>query len=364
MLFYLQYLSEYLPVLNVTRYVTFRTAGASITALAIGLFLGPWMIRKLRNFQIGQVVRQDGPATHRTKAGTPTMGGLLILTSVIVPTLFWANLTNAFIWIAVLATAAFGAVGFVDDYLKIVRRSHHGLLPRYKMAWQILIGCAVGLTLLVLTDSDPRPFYNTRLNVPFFKGFIPDIGWLYVAFGALVLVGSTNMVNLTDGLDGLAISIFAVAAAAFTALTYVSGHREFADYLQVTRFSPLTAELTVFCGSLLGASLGFLWWNSYPAEIFMGDVGSLGLGGALGTVALLIKQEFLLVFVAGVFVIEALSVIIQVGSFKVTGNRVFRMAPLHHHFELIGWSEPKIITRFIILAIIFALFSLTTLKLN
>ena len=364
MLFYVQYLSEYLPVLNVTRYVTFRTAGASITALAIGLFLGPWMIRKLRDFQVGQVVRQDGPATHRTKAGTPTMGGLLILTSVIVPTLLWANLTNAFIWIAVLATAAFGAVGFVDDYLKIVRRSHHGLLPRYKMAWQILIGIAVGLALLMLADSEPRPFYNTRLNVPFFKEVIPDIGWLYIAFGALVLVGSTNMVNLTDGLDGLAISIFAVAAAAFTALTYVSGHREFAEYLQVTRFSPLTAELTVFCGSLLGASLGFLWWNSYPAEIFMGDVGSLGLGGALGTVALLIKQEFLLVFVAGVFVIEALSVIIQVASFKLTGNRVFRMAPIHHHFELIGWSEPKIITRFIILAIIFALFSLTTLKLN
>jgi len=364
MLFYVQYLSEYLPVLNVTRYVTFRTAGASITALAIGLFLGPWMIRKLRDFQVGQVVRQDGPATHRTKAGTPTMGGLLILTSVIVPTLLWANLTNAFIWIAVLATAAFGAVGFVDDYLKIVRRSHHGLLPRYKMAWQILIGIAVGLALLMLADSEPRPFYNTRLNVPFFKEVIPDIGWLYIAFGAVVLVGSTNMVNLTDGLDGLAISIFAVAAAAFTALTYVSGHREFAEYLQVTRFSPLTAELTVFCGSLLGASLGFLWWNSYPAEIFMGDVGSLGLGGALGTVALLIKQEFLLVFVAGVFVIEALSVIIQVASFKLTGNRVFRMAPIHHHFELIGWSEPKIITRFIILAIIFALFSLTTLKLN
>ena len=364
MLFYLQYLSEYLPVLNVARYITFRTAGASITALGIGLVLGPWMIRRLRDFQIGQIVRQDGPATHRTKAGTPTMGGLLILTSVVAPTLLWADLSNAFIWIAVLATIAFGAVGFADDYLKIVRRSHHGLLPRYKMAWQIVIGIAVGLTLLMLADSDPRPLYNTRLNVPFFKGFIPDVGWLYVGFGALVLVGSTNMVNLTDGLDGLAISVFAVAAAAFTALAYVSGHREFAEYLQLTRFSPLTGELTVFCGSLVGASLGFLWWNSYPADIFMGDVGSLGLGGALGTVALLIKQEFLLVFVAGVFVIEALSVIIQVGSFKMTGRRVFRMAPLHHHFELIGWSEPKIITRFIILAIIFALFSLTTLKLR
>jgi phospho-N-acetylmuramoyl-pentapeptide-transferase len=364
MLFYLQYLSEYLPILNVARYITFRTAGASVTALAIGLFLGPWMIRRLRNFQIGQVVRQDGPATHRTKAGTPTMGGLLILTSAIVPTLLWANLSNAFIWIAVIATAAFGAVGFADDYLKIVRRSHHGLMPRYKIGWQVVIAVAVGLTLLYLADAQPRPFYNTRLNVPFFKTLIPDIGWFYVAFGLLVLVGSTNAVNLTDGLDGLAISVFAVAAGAFTALTYVSGHRDFAEYLQLARFSPLTAELTVFCGSLVGASLGFLWWNSYPADIFMGDVGSLGLGGALGTVALLIKQEFLLVFVGGVFVIEALSVIIQVGSFKLTGKRVFRMAPLHHHFELVGWSEPKVITRFIILAIIFALFSLTTLKLR
>jgi phospho-N-acetylmuramoyl-pentapeptide-transferase len=364
MLFYLQHLSDVMPVLNVTRYITFRTAGASITALAIGLLLGPWMIRRLREFQIGQIVRQDGPATHRPKAGTPTMGGLLILTSVIVPTLLWANLSNAFIWIAVLATTAFGAVGFADDYLKIVRRSHHGLLPRYKLAWQFLIALVVGLALLWLADIRPTPLYNTRLVFPFFKTFIPDLGWLYVGLAALVLVFASNAVNLTDGLDGLAISVFAVAAAAFTALAYVSGHREFAEYLQLTRFSPLTGELTVFCGSLVGASLGFLWWNSYPADIFMGDIGSLGLGGALGTVAVLIKQEFLLVFVGGVFVIEGLSVIIQVASFKLTGRRVFRMAPIHHHFELIGWSEPKIITRFIIAAIIFALFSLTTLKLR
>jgi len=363
MLYYLQYLSDDFPVLNVARYVTFRTAGASITALAIGLLLGPWLIRRLREFQIGQVVRQEGPATHRPKAGTPTMGGVLILTSVVVPTLLWANLSNAFIWIAVLSTSAFGAVGFVDDYLKIVRRTHHGLRPRYKLIWQFLISIVVGLTLLWLADATP-PLYNTRLVFPFFKTFIPDLGWLYLAFAALVLVFASNAVNLTDGLDGLAISVFAVAAAAFTALAYVSGHREFAEYLQLTRFSPLTAELTVFCGSLVGASLGFLWWNSYPAEIFMGDIGSLSLGGALGTVAVLIKQEFLLVFVGGVFVIEGLSVIIQVGSFKLTGRRVFRMAPIHHHFELIGWSEPKIITRFIIVAIIFALFSLTTLKLR
>ena len=364
MLYYLHYLSDEWQVFNVWRYITFRTGGASITALAIGLFLGPWMIRRLRDFQIGQVVRQEGPTTHRTKAGTPTMGGLLILTSVIVPTLLWGNLSNAFIWIALLATAAFGAVGFLDDYLKIVRRSHHGLRPRYKMAWQAVIALGVGLTLLWLAGAEPVPMYNTRLVVPFFKNMIPDLGWFYVLFAMLVLVGASNAVNLTDGLDGLAISVFAVAAAAFTALAYVSGHREFAEYLQLTRFSPLTGELTVFCGALVGASLGFLWWNSFPADIFMGDVGSLGLGGALGTVAILIKQEFLLVFVGGVFVLEALSVILQVGSFKLRGKRIFKMAPLHHHFELIGWSEPKVIARFIILAIVFALFSLTTLKLR
>jgi phospho-N-acetylmuramoyl-pentapeptide-transferase len=364
MLYHLLYpLHTTISGLNVTRYITFRTAAASVTALAISLLLGPWLIRRLRDFQIGQVVRHDGPATHRTKAGTPTMGGLLILAAALVPTLLWADLTNPCIWIAVLATAAFGAIGFLDDYLKITRRSHHGLLPRYKMGAQVLVAVCVGLSLLWLSSAEP-PLYNTRLIFPFFKRLIPDLGWMYVAFAILVLVGSSNAVNLTDGLDGLAISIFAVAAAAFTALSYISGHRVFAEYLQLLRFSPLTGELTIFCGSLVGASLGFLWYNSYPAEIFMGDVGSLALGGALGTVALLIKQELLLLLVGGVFVAEALSVIIQVGSFKLTGQRVFRMAPLHHHFELVGWSEPKVITRFLIVAIIFALFSLATLKLR
>jgi phospho-N-acetylmuramoyl-pentapeptide-transferase len=363
MLYYLHHFSTYVPVLNVTRYVTFRTAAASITAFAIGVFLGPYMIRKLREFQVGQVIRQEGPATHRTKAGTPTMGGVLILTSALLPTLLWANLQNAFIWVAVLATLAFGAVGFVDDYLKIVRRSHHGLRPRYKLLWQFVIGAGVGLSLLALAAAEP-PLYNTRLVFPFFKNWIPDLGWVYAPFAALVLVFCSNAVNLTDGLDGLAISVFAVAAAAYTSLSYVSGHREFANYLQIARFSPLNHELTIFCGSLVGASLGFLWWNSYPADIFMGDIGSLGLGGAIGTVALLIKQEFLLLIVGGVFVMEAMSVIVQVGSFKLTGKRVFRMAPLHHHFELIGWSEPKVITRFVIAAVVFALFSLSTLKLR
>jgi len=347
-------------VLNVTRYITFRTAAASLTALAISLLLGPWLIRKLREFQVGQVIRQEGPATHRTKAGTPTMGGLLILTASLVPTLLWADLTNVYIWIAVVATAAFGAVGFADDYLKITRRNHHGLIPRYKMGGQILVALCVGLSLMVLAHYN---LYSTRLIFPFFKGLIPDLGWLYVPFAVLVLVSVTNAVNLTDGLDGLAISTFAIVAAAYTALAYVTGHRILADYLLLVRFAP-AGELTIFCGALVGASLGFLWYNCYPAEIFMGDVGSLALGGAAGTVAILIKQELLLVIVGGVFVLEALSVIVQVASFKLTGQRVFRMAPLHHHFELIGWSEPKVITRFVILGIIFALLSLTTLKLR
>jgi phospho-N-acetylmuramoyl-pentapeptide-transferase len=364
MLYHLLYpLHTSVSALNVTRYITFRTAAASVTALAISLLLGPWLIRRLREFQIGQVVRHDGPATHRTKAGTPTMGGVLILTAALVPTLLWADLTNPYIWIAVLATAAFGAIGFLDDYLKITRRTHHGLRPMYKMGGQILVSLCVGLAVLWLSNMEP-PLYNTRVIFPFFKRLIPDLGIFYVAFAVLVLVSWSNAVNLTDGLDGLAISIFAVAAAALTALAYISGHRIFAEYLQLLRLSPFTGELTIFCGSLVGAALGFLWYNSYPAEIFMGDVGSLALGGALGTVAILIKQELLLIVVGGVFVAEAASVVIQVASFKLTGQRVFRMAPLHHHFELIGWSEPKVITRFLILAILCALFSLTTLKLR
>jgi phospho-N-acetylmuramoyl-pentapeptide-transferase len=363
MLLYLLYpLRTYATVFNVTRYITFRTAAASLTALALSLALGPWMIRRLRDFQIGQVIRQEGPQSHHAKAGTPTMGGLLILTSAIVPTLLWADLSDYYIWIAVLATSAFGAVGFADDYLKIVRRTHHGLIPRYKLGGQILVAIAVGVAVLMLSRQNP-PLYNTRLIFPFFKNLIPDLGWFYIVFTVLVLVGASNAVNLTDGLDGLAISTFAVSAAAFTALAYVTGHAVLAQYLMLVRFAP-AGELTIFCGALVGASLGFLWYNSYPAEIFMGDVGSLALGGALGTVAILIKQELLLPIVGGVFVIEALSVIIQVASFKLTGQRVFKMAPIHHHFELIGWSEPKIIARFLIMAVIFALFSLTTLKLR
>ncbi|HYN09518.1 MAG TPA: phospho-N-acetylmuramoyl-pentapeptide-transferase [Vicinamibacterales bacterium] len=355
-------LEAQISVFRVVGYITFRTAAASLTALALSLLLGPWLIRRLREFQIGQVIRTEGPASHKPKAGTPTMGGLLILAAVFVPTLLWADLRNPYIWIAVSATAAFGAIGFLDDYLKVTRHSHHGLFARYKFAAQIVVGLGVGVALLTLAGLNP-PVYNTRLIFPFFKEYIPDLGVWYVLFAMFVLLSTSNTVNLTDGLDGLAISTFAVAAATFTALAYVTGHRVFAQYLNLVHFGP-TAELTIFCGALVGASLGFLWWNAHPADIFMGDVGSLALGGALGTVAILIKQELLLPIVGGVFVLEGLSVIIQVASFKLTGKRVFRMSPLHHHFEIIGWAEPKIIMRFLILAIFFALLSLTTLKLR
>ncbi len=353
---------DQLDTLRLVEFITVRTAMASLTAFALSLLLGPWFIRRLRAFQVGQIVRTDGPATHKPKEGTPTMGGVLILTAVILGTLLWANLTNPYVWIATLATAAFGAIGFVDDYLKITRRSHHGLLPRYKFAAQVIVAVAVGVALLQLAAQKPE-LYNTRLIFPFFKNLIPDLGWAYVLFGVLVLVAATNTVNLTDGLDGLAISTFAVSAVTYTALAYVTGHRALAEYLDLVHFPP-TAEVTIVCGALVGASLGFLWWNAHPADVFMGDVGSLGLGGALGTVALLTKQELLLPIVGGVFVIEGASVIVQVLSFRFRGRRVFRMAPLHHHFELIGWKEPKIITRFQILAVIFAVMSLTTLKLR
>jgi phospho-N-acetylmuramoyl-pentapeptide-transferase len=352
-----------LGFLNVTRYITFRTAAASLSALLLSLVVGPWFIRTVRDFQIGQIIRQEGPQSHRAKAGTPTMGGVLILLAVIVPTVLWADLSDPFVWIALFGTAGCGAVGFADDYLKMTRRSHHGLIPRYKMGGLLLVAIVVGAAMVWLARQAP-PVYSTKLIFPFLKNLTPDLGAVgYVVFVVVVLVCATNAVNLTDGLDGLAISTFGVAAATYTALTYVTSHAVLAGYLLLPHF-PLAGELTIFCGALVGASLGFLWYNSYPAQIFMGDVGSLGLGGAIGTVAILIKQEILLVVVGGVWVLEALSVIIQVSYFKLTGRRVFRMSPLHHHFELIGWSEPKVIARFFIVAVLFALFSLTTLKLR
>src|SRR5438093_1775583 len=370
-------LNRYWPplrVMHVFQYITFRTAYASITALMISLFLGPWLIRRLREFQIGQQIRQEGPKSHQAKAGTPTMGGILIVVSIVLPTLLWANLRNPFIWISVISTLAYGAVGFADDYLKIRRKRNLGLTARQKLALQFLIAFVVGLTLLYLRHL---MMYSTRLNVPFVKSYKPNLlidrlmptsaYFLayapFLVFVAVVIVFSSNAVNLTDGLDGLAIGCTLIASAALTALTYVTGHKELSNYLEIQYIRDI-GEAAIFCGSMVGASLGFLWYNAHPAEVFMGDVGSLALGGAIGTISVIIKQELLLVFVGGVFVIEGLSVMIQVVSFKTRGKRIFLMAPLHHHFELKGWKESKIIIRFWIASLIFALFSLSTLKLR
>jgi phospho-N-acetylmuramoyl-pentapeptide-transferase len=377
MLYYLlvHVLRPHFSPLNVFRYITVRTAVASLTALLLSLLMGPWMIRRLGDLQVKQYIRIEGPETHQAKSGTPTMGGILIVLSIAIPTLLWADLLNPYVLLALGATLAFALIGFADDYSKVARRRNLGLTAGKKMLWQIFTCVAVGVALLWL---QARGGYSTELSVPFFKRLHPDLVitaltgnlWLwpvavlpFLLFLVFVIVGCSNAVNLTDGLDGLAIGCVLVASAALTVLTYVSSHAKFAEYLEIQKL-PGVAELTIFCGSLVGASLGFLWYNAHPAEMFMGDVGSLALGGAIATVAVIIKQEILLLSIGGVFVLEALSVIIQVGSFRLTGERVFRMAPLHHHFELLGWSESKIIVRFWILALVFALFSLTTLKLR
>ena len=377
MLYWLLYqrLFSHFPPFRIFRYITFRTAFASLTALFMGLIIGPAIIRQLREFQVGQYIREEGPSSHQKKAGTPTMGGVLIVVAIVVPTLLWADLSNPYIWLAIFATVTFGAIGFADDYIKVVHRRNLGLTGRMKLLLQFLAAGLVGLVLVLLTATRQ---YSTHLMVPFLKQFRPDLAfdalrhnphlWFlaftpFVLFVMLVLVGSSNAVNLTDGLDGLAIGCTVIAAGALTVLTYLSGHAVLAEYLELQRM-PAVAELTVFCGAMVGSSIGFLWYNAHPAEIFMGDVGSLALGGAIGTVAVIIKQELLLPFIGGIFVIEALSVILQVGSYKLRKKRIFRMAPLHHHFELVGWSESKIIIRFWILALIFALFALTTLKLR
>jgi phospho-N-acetylmuramoyl-pentapeptide-transferase len=370
-----QRLFSHFPPFRIFKYVTFRTAFASLTALFMGLIIGPAIIRQLRDFQIGQYIREEGPQGHKKKAGTPTMGGVLITIAIIVPTVLWADLSNTYIWLAIFSTIAFGAIGFADDYIKVVRKRNLGLTGRTKLVLQFLAAGFVGVALVTLTAARQ---YSTHLMVPFIKQFRPDLvietlrhyphlWWLaftpFVLFVMLVLVGSSNAVNLTDGLDGLAIGCTVIAAGALTVLTYLSGHAVFSEYLELQKM-PQVAELTVFCGAMVGASIGFLWYNAHPAEIFMGDVGSLALGGAIGTVAVIIKQELLLPFIGGIFVLEALSVILQVASYKLRKKRIFKMAPLHHHFELVGWSESKIIIRFWILALIFALFALTTLKLR
>ena len=378
MLYWLLYqkLFPYFRLFRIFRYLTFRTVFASLTALLIGLLIGPYVIERLREFQIGQYIREEGPQSHQKKSGTPTMGGILICISVLVPTLLWSDLSNPFVWLVMVSMLAFGAIGFADDYIKVVHRRNLGLTARAKLGLQLLVSGGVAVALLRMQVHGN---YSTRLVFPFFKRFRPDLVWdslghiphLYwlafvpfVVFVMLVIAGASNAVNLTDGLDGLAIGCTIIAAGALTVLTYVSGHVVFADYLEIPRM-PMVSELTIFCGAMVGASIGFLWYNAHPAEIFMGDVGSLALGGAIGTVAVAIKQELLLPFIGGVFILEALSVMLQVGSYKLrNGKRIFKMAPLHHHFELLGWSESKVIARFWILALIFALLALTTLKLR
>jgi phospho-N-acetylmuramoyl-pentapeptide-transferase len=376
-MFYFLYLKFHsqLHIFNLFRYITFRTASASLTALLLSLISGPWVIRKLRQFQIGQYIREEGPESHRAKAGTPTMGGVLILLCIAVPTFLWADLTNVFIWLALIVTMAFGAIGFWDDYQKLRKRQNLGLTGRTKLLLQFMVSAGLAVSLIALTQYG---LYSTRLTFPFFKNIKPDFvidrllgsPWTFpLAFipflllVAFLLVGSSNAVNLTDGLDGLAIGLMIIAGSALTVLAYVTGNSAWAGYLDLEHLSG-SGELTIFCGSMVGASLGFLWYNAYPAEIFMGDVGSLALGGALAAVAVIIKQELLLPFVGGIFVIEALSVILQVGSYKWRRKRIFRMAPIHHHFELSGWKESKIIARFWIAGLVFALFALTTLKLR
>ena len=353
--------ADQIPVFNVFRYLTFRTGGAVMTSLIISFVIGPYLIRQLQTKQKGgQPIRDDGPEGHiLTKQGTPTMGGLLILIASISSTLLWANIDNPFIWIALGVTASYGAIGFADDYLKVKRRDHKGLSGKMKLAFQFLVAVVAGYWIM---DILPEGL-NTTIAVPFFKETLLEFGFLFVVAAAFVMVGASNAVNLTDGLDGLAIVPVMIAAGVFALISYLVGNIVFAGYLQL-HFVPGSGELAVFCGSLVGGGLGFLWFNAPPARIFMGDTGSLALGGALGTVSVITKHELVLAIVGGLFVLETVSVIVQVVSFKLTGKRVFAMAPLHHHFEKKGWAEPTIVIRFWIIASILALIGLSTLKLR
>ena len=379
-------LQEHIGPLRIFTFVNFRTALAVFSAMLICFALGPWIVRRLQALQIGQNIREEGPQSHQVKAGTPTMGGLLILAAIAVPTLLWADLTVPYVWVLLGSTLAFGAVGFTDDLLKIRRGKNKGLGARQKFALQIIIALVVGGILFWMAEygpqSEERGGFTTGLTVPFTKQMdvhyvgegearqqvvtenFPQLGWLFIPFVVVVLVGCSNAVNLTDGLDGLAIGATGIASGTYTVLAYLAGNAAIATYLLIP-FVRGADETTIIGGALIGASLGFLWWNCYPAAMFMGDVGSLSLGGAIGTMAVIVKQELLLVIIGGLFVLEAASVIIQVAWFKLSGGkRVFRMAPLHHHFELKGWSEPKVITRFLILAVIFAMIGLSSLKIR
>lgn len=354
-------LRKYFFFFNVFRYITVRTALAGLTALLLSLILGPWLIRFLKKRQIGQEIRAEGPQSHFAKKGTPSMGGILIIAGTVVPTLLWGNFDDIYIWLAMGAMIFFGAVGFMDDVLKLRKKRSLGLSSRQKLALQFLLATLIGLTLIGLGLSKK---FSLVISLPFVKDWTAYLGWFYLPWIVFILVGSSNAVNLADGLDGLAIGLTFFSATALTALTYIVGNIKWSNYLGIAYVSS-AAELTVFSGALAGACLGFLWFNCHPAQVFMGDVGALSLGGTLGLIAILIKQEFLLFFVAGVFILEALSVLLQVSYFKLSGGkRVFKMAPLHHHFELMGWPEEKVVIRFWILAIVFALFSLTTLKLR
>lgn len=352
-------LYPYFSPFNVFRYITFRTALAALTALFITFIIAPRIIKWLKEVSLTQQIRDDGPQSHQAKSGTPTMGGIIIIFAITLSMLMWGNFRNLYVWVMIVSLLGFAAIGFYDDYLKVMKRNPKGLRARYKFTAQLILAFLIGVFLY----ANPLDPYNTVLSIPFFKKWLIDLGLFYIPFSIFVIVGSSNAVNLTDGVDGLAIGLVAIATLANGALTYLSGHAVFARYLQVI-YLPGIGELTVFCGAMLGAALGFLWYNAYPAEVFMGDVGSLGLGGALGTLAVVTKHEIVLAVVGGIFVLETLSVVMQVASYRVRGKRIFRMAPIHHHFELKGWKEPKVIVRFWIIAIILALFSLATLKLR
>jgi len=353
-------LSQYFSSLTVFQYLTLRAILGILTALLISLVIGPVMIRKLSQYQIGQAVRDDGPQTHLSKAGTPTMGGALILVAIAISTLLWADLTNRYVWVVLLVTLLFGAIGWVDDYRKVVERNPRGLPARWKYFWQSVIGATAAIVLYV-TASMPQ---ETSLYLPFLKNVSLTLGpVLFILLTYFVIVGSSNAVNLTDGLDGLAIMSTVMVAGALAIFAYLSGHAQFANYLLIPHL-PGTGELIIFCGALVGAGLGFLWFNTYPAQVFMGDVGALALGAALGTVAVIVRQEIVLFIMGGVFVMETISVILQVASFRLTGRRIFRMAPLHHHFELKGWPEPRVIDRFWVITVVLVLIGLASLKIR
>lgn len=361
-------LQEYISALNVFRYISFRSASAAMTAILFSFLVGPWIIRKLREKQIGETIRTDGPQTHSAKAGTPTMGGIIIIGAILVPTLLFARLDNIYIQMMILSVLWMGAVGFIDDYLKAVKKSKRGLIARYKLLGQVSLGLVLGIVMMIHPEFE---HVRTATTLPFFKDLVIDLrtGWIYIPFVIFVVTATSNSVNLSDGLDGLAAGLMGIAALVFAGIAYITGRADFSQYLNII-YLPSAGELTVFCAALIGASMGFLWFNARPAEVFMGDTGSLALGAALGAVAVMLKKEFLLPFAAGVFILESISVIIQVRYFRYTkkkygeGRRLLRMAPIHHHFELKGWDENKVVIRFWIIGIMFAFLTLTTFKLR